>query len=75
LCLFHAGELVEGVVDGGIDGAPAPPGSIRLEHFQRIGQMLGLVPAIERRPVGGFGEFGTHHQQGRSHSGAPSATT
>src|SRR5438132_1033445 len=37
--------------------------------------MLGLVPAIERRPVGGFGEFGTHHQQGRSHSGAHARST
>ena len=65
-------ELVEGDMHRRVAAAPAAPGTPRLEDAQRPGQVIGLVPMIEARPLG-FGDLGAHREKRFCHARAPGA--
>src|SRR5438477_9422990 len=64
LCPGQIVEFVNGVMHGRVHRAPAAPRAPRLESFERIRQVLILVPAVEVVLYGGIHHLGTHHEIG-----------
>ena len=57
-------EFVHGQMQRRIVQAPEPPGLCDTECLHGIGQMLGLVPAIEGSALLGVGDGGAHDEVG-----------
>src|SRR5438874_3487322 len=67
LRLSDIGEFIEGIMDGRVGAAPAPPAAARPENPNRPRQVIGRVPMIERCPVNRIGHFGAYYETALSH--------
>src|SRR5437762_143030 len=67
---FHRVISRDRDMDSWIAAAPTAPGAARLEGAQCPGQVIGLVPMIEARPLG-FGHLCAHRKKRFCHGYSP----
>src|SRR5258708_37252357 len=58
------GELVTGLMQGGIVHAPQPPRLLDAEGFCAVGQMFPMIPLIERHAIGWVADRAPHDDRG-----------
>src|SRR4051794_28574343 len=69
LSLSDIGEFIEGIMDGRVGAAPAPPAAAGPENPDGPRQVIGRVPMIESCPITRIGHFGAYHETALGHGG------